>query len=134
MMKPLVPVPRHMAKNKPPHGSPCNNCGLCCYISQCKISVALFGRGAVPCPALIRKNNRYVCGVIDALEERPDATLQATAAKIILGAGRGCDCRINGEPINHSFNYEWNIWEENNWTEIRCAFHLWKLQHDKEES
>jgi len=122
-----------MREAKPPHGQPCNNCGLCCHISQCKISVAMFGGGAVPCPALVKAGERYVCGIVTSLEERSDASLHATAAKIILGAGRGCDCRINGEPVDHEFNHAWDQWEEDNWTEIRCAHRLWKLRHDKDQ-
>jgi len=131
-MSGIAAAPKYMVASKPAHGQPCNGCGLCCHISQCKISVAMFGP-ARPCPALVKVGERYACGIVTSLEERSDASLHATAAKIILGAGRGCDCRINGEPVDHEFNRLWDLWETENWTEVRCAFRLWKLKHPMEE-
>lgn len=105
----LAIVPRAAAANKPPHGSPCNSCGVCCMVAQCDLSVLMFGDVGAPCPALERDGDRHVCGVITdprqfvAISVSEVSSVQL-AARTIIREGVGCDARINGEPINAAFN------------------------------
>lgn len=88
---------------KPPIGDPCNGCGLCCRMRVC--SMGSFALGLVerfgdrtdgPCPALTEQDGRFVCGLVarpkDWLPSHPKSvTALREAAKVLLGAGVGCD-------------------------------------------
>jgi hypothetical protein len=112
-MKPAFFAPKGTLDNKPPHGAPCNRCGLCCVGSLCPLGSHLFRRELGPCPALeYMADGRSACGVvahparhvsvgrlamygIDALRD---------AALHLIGSSTGCDARFNGEPINKTFH------------------------------
>lgn len=90
--------------DKPPYGSPCNSCGLCCIAVQCPVSVALFGEQEI-CPALVqeRDSNRFGCGLmVDTAAFVPDLPTWGGEALTeafthLIGAGIGCDGTIEGE-------------------------------------
>ena len=90
--------------DKPPYGSPCNNCGQCCADSLCVIGEHLFGRGRVPCPALETNDGLSSCGLITR-PQRYCATrarlygvdAMKTAALVLTATGIGCDALLIGE-------------------------------------
>lgn len=101
----VIRIPRHAAANKPPHGKPCNLCGICCMATLCPLGEHIFGRKIGPCPALTPEGEStpqaYFCG----LTVNPDIPEEMKeAAKLLIGAGQGCDARINGEPSDAEFN------------------------------
>lgn len=87
-----------MLERKPPHGAPCNSCGLCCHAVLCPLGAAVFGNQRGPCPAL-RFNDKAESTC--ALTATPEP--QRSAALYLIGAGDGCDARFNGEPRNIAF-------------------------------
>lgn len=106
-------ISRAVVAKKPPHGSPCNRCGVCCMVAQCDLSRLLFGEKNGPCQALEKDGDEYHCGVVRSPTNFAPATVTKCgedgvrdAIALIIRAGIGCDARINGEPINHTFNYE----------------------------
>ena len=95
-------APRSLAARKPPHGSPCTRCGLCCIATLCELARSIFHQTSGPCPALVWEGENSACGLVVASQQHaPD---YAKAAALVIGSGDGCDCRINGEPINNAFN------------------------------
>lgn len=93
---------------KAPYGTPCNGCGLCCQNEICPLGQIVFPAAVVrfggACPALERDDERFICGLI----ARPEAyaPIKASvygvealreAAVIGVGAGIGCDARMDGE-------------------------------------
>lgn len=98
---------------KPPHGSPCNNCGWCCMECLCVLGKHVFKKEDGPCPALERQNGTWGC----ALVSRPrdfspvkaaahGAEEMSKAASVLIGAGIGCDAQADGEPPNLVFLME----------------------------
>jgi len=132
MTKSLKCVPREMVERKPKHGSPCNNCGLCCWSSKCDIGRALFPgpTGDGPCPALRfdTEQNSY-CDVMAAPERYTDADPETAraAAKLLLYAGWGCTMRINGE-MNDEFHQRLCSFDASNESELKEAAALWKIK------
>ncbi len=115
--------------NKPPYGSPCNGCGACCLAEQCYLSLVTFGQSH-PCPAIIRDGGRFACGLV----ERPDETVPdlvrvlgsdvtRRVAALLVGAGLGCDSRMEGEPDNP----EWRrtVLGELDWEMGQRLINLW---------
>lgn len=97
---------------KPPYGTPCNRCGLCCERDLCPLARIMFGNVAAPCPALERDEaGGAVCGVIahPALYApgREPAVVRDVAAEAI-GAGIGCDARVEGD-IDPPKSYRWQL-------------------------
>lgn len=122
----VVCAPRELVERKPPHGAPCNRCGLCCFMSTCELGALLFGRAEGPCPALLVDDvtGLSACGVVTS----PSLTEAArAAAKMIIWAGLGCDARISGEPVNHAFNEAMAENDVAKADEIAAARKMWKL-------
>src|SRR6266536_4208581 len=65
-MKPIAALPHEGYVRKPPHGSPCNRCGLCCMATICNLGQHVFSRAEYPgpCPALEKVGDEYVCGLV----------------------------------------------------------------------
>jgi hypothetical protein len=99
-MKPVARIPRELVQRKPKHGEPCTQCGICCMVAKCDLGKHLFGHAPGACPALRWHDGKSSCGVV---EESPTKDMRE-AALLLTRAGQGCDCRINGEPVNHAFN------------------------------
>lgn len=111
-MKPVgFLAPRSMLDKKPPHGTPCNSCGLCCMASVCPSGQRVLGCSPVgPCPALKMDGDRSSCGLIADPQRYFPRKVAAygvekirDAAKLLIGSGTGCDARFNGEPPDHAF-------------------------------
>lgn len=96
---------------KPPHGAPCNSCGLCCISALCPIAEAHFGARPAPCPAIMpQANGTVLCGLMaDPARFAPDKVMKYGAAavsssvKLLNGSGDGCDCTEPDEPENTAF-------------------------------
>lgn len=95
-MSTSVKAPRDMIAAKPPHGSPCNRCGLCCTVALCDLGQHMFERPAMPgpCPALRRIPEGYECA-FTACPGLPE--VMRAAAAVLINAGNGCDMRLDGE-------------------------------------
>jgi len=92
-------APRLLLEKKPKHGSPCNQCGLCCVAVLCPLGSIVFGKTNGPCPALQWEDNGDSrCGLV---HENPGPIGEAAAH--LIGAGQGCDARFNGEPPDLGF-------------------------------
>ncbi len=109
--KPAAVVPRTAREMKPPHGAPCNSCGLCCMATLCPLAQSLFRFKYGRCPALERVPQGWTCGVVkDPARWNLGRTLlngvgaMRAAALHLIGAGDGCDARFDGEPINAAFH------------------------------
>ena len=129
-----VRVPRSMAERKPPHGTPCNRCGACCYATLCPLGQKVFRREIGPCPALVWSpgNPEAACGlVIEPAKHYPLAALRAGTeqasrdAALLVGSGTGCDARINGEPKDEEFYLALRIWDRKNAAAVRAARKTW---------
>ena len=90
---------------KPPHGLPCNGCGLCCVSALCPVAESQFGIRPGPCPAIMpQANGRVLCGIMeDPARFAPEKTARYGAAavsksvKLLNGAGQGCDALADDE-------------------------------------
>ena len=115
MGRPAI-LPRGMLKRKPPHGSKCNNCGACCYVTLCQLGRSLFHQETGPCPALTSEG----CGIVSLA----DSDMRAHAL-VLIRAGEGCDARFNSEPINHAFHDQQDQWDVDNHERIIQAKAAW---------
>lgn len=87
------------APTKPPLGTPCNGCGVCCAAEPCPAGMLIFRQRRGACPALHWEApaHRYQCGLL----ARPEAHLRwlphfavPLARRLFrrwIGAGIGCD-------------------------------------------
>jgi hypothetical protein len=92
-------------KTKPPYGSPCNNCGICCQQGICRTGRLILGEVQAPCPALIEKDDDFFCGLMTQPQcfaptqaRIKGAERMRQAAKLLIGAGLGCCARAEHEP------------------------------------
>lgn len=128
-----TPVPRSMVERKPPHGSPCNRCGACCYATLCPLGQKVFRRAIGPCPALLYDGTESACGlVVEPAKYYLLAVLRAgsseaasAAAALLVGSGTGCDARINGEPKNEQFYRDLRVWDRRNSAAVRETRKIW---------
>ncbi len=84
------------APPKPAHGAQCNGCGLCCAVETCPLGMILFRRRRGPCPALLWRAARSVCGVLAEPERFIPLLPRRWATRLVarwIAAGKGCDCR-----------------------------------------
>lgn len=122
----LVRAPREVVARKPPHGSACNRCGLCCMITLCPLAQHVFKQEMGPCPALTLEAGStppaYTCGLTIA----PGIPAEMReAAKLLVRAGQGCDSRINGEAFNTAFDQRLDRQDERDASRIAEARRLW---------
>lgn len=132
-LKPIVAIPRHVHENKPPHGSPCNRCGACCFATICKLGQRVLDRPALPgpCPALKYNGpGEYSCAIVDYVSNDPQFR---DAALIIIRAGEGCDARFNGEPQNMQFVADCDARDVQNIEKIEAAHRLWGIKMENED-
>lgn len=127
----IVSAPRDMVAKKPPHGSPCNHCGLCCHSSKCEIGRALFGASEGSCPALRFDNERKSYCNVMANPQRytsHDPVEATAAAALLLYAGFGCTMRINGER-NLPFIAKLETFDIDHRQELDRAAEIWGIDH-----
>ena len=135
MTFPAFLAPRGTLAQKPPHGAPCNRCGLCCVATICDLGQHVFGRGPEgPCPGLQKDelDGKPTCGlVVEPMRYDMRRSLlngwqrMREAALLLIGASEGCDARFNGEAINHAFNGEWI--RRTRHSDVRKARKLWGM-------
>lgn len=95
-LQPLAPA-------KPPVGTACNGCGLCCAAEPCPLGMVLSRRRRGSCVALqwSEPEARYRCGALAEpqrwLPALPEGMARSLAARWIA-AGRGCDAEL--EPAD----------------------------------
>lgn len=115
---------------KPPHGSPCNGCGMCCADQRCPLGQVVFGPGG-RCPALQMQMPGFVCGLlVDPGKYAPDVVARhgeaeaKNAGAYLIGAGYGCDSQLEGEP----YNFRWAAWAKAqvNAGDVMSAFAIWR--------
>lgn len=71
---------------KPPYTHPCNHCGLCCTESLCEVGNMAFPGAAAPCPALLVRDGKALCGFVLMEKSAGAPSLVADS----LGIGSGC--------------------------------------------
>src|SRR4249920_752393 len=131
-----VRVRRAAVAMKPPHGSPCNRCGVCCESALCPLAAHVLQRpqwGSGGCPALKGQPGATVCGMVaEPARWSPvktaihgEAAMQEAATLLIL-ASDGCDARINGEPINTAFNAKLDRLDRERAADVAKARRLWE--------
>lgn len=131
-------IPREIAARKPPHGSPCNRCGMCCMTSLCQLGQHIFRRERQPgpCPGLVPDGEgEYACDVVrnpQAYAQRLSSSIKVhalrEAAKRIIYADDGCDARFNGEPVNARYHRECAIRDAINKPKRDAALKLWGIR------
>jgi hypothetical protein len=132
-VKPVALVPREQLQRKPPHGDPCNRCGLCCLATLCPLGQRVFKQQSGPCPALTFDEAKQAhCGMAEEPQKFAPVTCFAhglkaarEAALLLIGSGCGCDARFNGEPARQSFYAELLEWDHANRAAIRKAKRIW---------
>ena len=93
---------------KPPHGQPCNGCGQCCADQLCPLGASVFGEPVDRrCPALEPDGERFACGLMSnpmvyamRLTLLHGKEVMSRTAAHLIGAGRGCDAQLDGEPAD----------------------------------
>lgn len=73
----------------PSFGEPCNGCGRCCREEVCKLGIAAFGDISAPCPALVEREGRTWCGIVEEADRQNIAF--GAHLRWQLGVGMGCD-------------------------------------------
>lgn len=128
-LKPGLFAPKGELQKKPPHGAPCNGCGLCCKAVLCPLAQMVFKHEQGPCPALTSENR---CGMVEEpLSWRRTATWKhgaaamRSAALLLIGSGWGCDARVNGEPVNEDFRFKLRQLERETRAQTLKARKLW---------
>lgn len=144
MSKPALLVPSRVAAQKPPHGAPCNQCGLCCKATLCPLAAHVFkgrsipqgGHIAGPCPALFYEGEQSRCGLVAKpaahapmrLIIEHSAEALGRAASWLIGSGTGCDARIDGEPASDAFYKLLSAWDYEHRREVRWAKKIWDIR------
>ena len=101
-------------------------------VTLCALGQHVFDREAHPgpCPALRERVNDYHCDIVAnprAYSEGPADKLR-DAARIIIGAGVGCDARFNGEPADRAFYRKIEQWDREHAAEIAAARKIWGIE------
>lgn len=84
--------------SKPTFGEPCNGCGYCCQQEVCRVGLEAFGPNTqAPCPALVLRDGRTWCGVIEAADGMAGGAF-GSHMRLVMGIGLGCDADDAVEP------------------------------------
>jgi hypothetical protein len=118
---------------KPPHGSPCNYCGLCCLKSTCNTGQKFFGIDKkTRCPALEWNDHGAQCGLManpakyaPGLVKVHGAKRMGDAARVIIGSGTGCDANYDDEPKNAAFQRRMDLRRKTLARKIDQALKMW---------
>jgi hypothetical protein len=134
-MKPIFVAPQSALDKKPPHGSPCTRCGLCCMATLCDLAKAVFGDKPGPCPFLDDEGGgNYGCGLVkEPARYAPNRaavvgedTLRS-AARFLIWEGLGCDARFNGEWTNEAFHKSGEEYDRANRGRRLAAMLMWGM-------
>lgn len=123
---------------KPPHGAPCNGCGLCCQHELCQLGIFVFDKATGPCPALTPADGgRFICGLVASPATwSPVRTAlhgvktMAEAALFLIGSGVGCDAHLIGEPVNLPFRRWLSQQRERQWRKVERSMRAWGVPLD----
>lgn len=91
--------------DKPPYGSPCNGCGLCCSLELCLAGKLVYGLDRpAPCPGLkiTPDGARTYCSLVAAEAE---ANLDQVLVNL-LGIGFGCSMSDDDTPAAFQYSIE----------------------------
>lgn len=132
-VKPTFIAPKGSLDRKPPHGQPCNRCGLCCMATLCPLGHHVFHRQIGPCPALEHDaDGLSACGLVAHPAKysvlaaiKYGSKVAGEAAALLIGAGVGCDARFNGET--RSIYSRFREYDTRNKARLRRAKKLWGL-------
>jgi len=91
-------------------------------VTLCELGQARHGFAQGPCPSLKWDGPLSSCG----LAELGPPSLN-NAAAVLIRAGEGCDCRINGEPVNRAFHAWQDRRDVERAADIKAARKLWGL-------
>lgn len=95
--------------DRPPIGTPCNGCGLCCHTHVCLTGSKVLGlvdtlgqRAPGPCHALVKSDDAgWRCGLVETPTKWINNGLGVTrlrqAVKLLIGVGIGRDVFGVGE-------------------------------------
>jgi hypothetical protein len=106
-------APHEMLERKPNYGTPCNNCGVCCFAFRCPLSQHVFKlKEQGPCPALQKTGDHvYTCGLVNSPQLYAPARAMSKgraalsrAAAAIIGAGNGCDAHLVSEGKGKAYD------------------------------
>jgi hypothetical protein len=121
-MPDVAAVPRTMLEKKPPHGAPCNRCGLCCYALLCDLAQSIHHRRQGPCPELVFDADGSRCGLVDRSEGK-----KQIAARLLINAGQGCDMKLAGEPRDEAYTARMEAVDRQNAARLRIARQRWGI-------
>lgn len=84
------------APAKPPVGTPCNGCGLCCLAEPCPVGMLISRRRHGACAALhwMPDESRYRCGLLLKPVRGGAGRLWRWWSARLISAGSGCDAWI----------------------------------------
>ena len=93
------------APAKPPEGTPCNGCGLCCLLEPCPLGMLVSRRRSGTCVALRWSDvdQRYFCGILSdpcgvtGLTQPWALRGLAALSRRWIAAGVGCDAPLQPE-------------------------------------
>jgi hypothetical protein len=124
-----------MSLSKPPHGQPCNNCGLCCANQPCPLGARLFRKTSGACPALEKDGDKYYCGLavnpkkyLAGVFSEAKAHELSHGAKLMIGSGIGCDAQLEGETHNTTMKQRFADYVKNNSVALQRAKIVWGIR------
>lgn len=87
---------------KPPEGTACNGCGLCCAVVLCEVAVEVLPGACAPCPAMEYSEGRFWCGLVRYPSRYlgtppPSDRLLGPMIHAALNIGGGCDASDDRE-------------------------------------
>lgn len=128
---PLIP------RDKAPYGTACNNCGQCCMDQLCILAQHVFSAAPDdgPCPALTWGPDKASgCGLVQRPADHAPIRVAivghdaaSRAAALIIGAGVGCDGRLECEPGNPEFSARLRRYRQDWAHELHAALKVWGL-------
>lgn len=120
---------------KPPHGDPCNGCGVCCQAEPCTIGGSFFDQKVGECPALEWTGDRFICGLAaHPADYNPVACAisgekaLSQAVSLLTGEGIGCDSQRHDEEFNPALGERMRAWAKRYGHLVPLALELWGIE------